>query len=164
VTFEEFVADRARALIGLGTAMSGDAHLAEDIVQDVLLKAHQRWSKISALNDPYSYVRRMVTNEYLSWRRKWSRIVPFAEVDIFSDAPDHATTHADRSALMEQLRTLTRRQRAVLALRFYDGLGDAQIAETLGCSEGAVRSYASRALARLRADSESLLPSSKEKS
>lgn len=160
MTFEQFVVDRTRSLIGLATAMSGDAHLAEDIVQDVLIKTHRNWANISTLDDPLSYVRRMVTNEYLSWRRKWSRLVPKADIVLTDDAPDDATTHADRTALLQELRTLTRRQRAVLALRYYSGLSDNQISAALGCSDGAVRSYASRALAELRAHRESLLPSS----
>ncbi len=159
MTFEDFVDERARALIGLVVAMSGDAYLAEDIVQDVLIKVHRRWDMIDGLDEPFSYVRRMATNEYLSWRRKWARVVPFANVEVRDDRPDEATQHADRDALMQQLARLTRRQRAVLALRFYSGLSDDQIAQTLGCSESSVRSYASRALASLRAEPEPLLPS-----
>lgn len=157
--FEEFVAAQTRALLGLGAAMSGDPHLAEDLVQDVLIKAHQRWDRISGLADPPSYVRRMLTNEYLSWRRKWARILPSDRLHIFDradDAPDAAVTHAERDALAGQLRQLPRRQRAVLALRFYSGLDDAEIARTLGCGESSVRSHASRALATLRVQAQDL--------
>ena len=159
VTFEEFVAQRTGALIGLAAAMSGDIHLAEDVVQDVLIKAHSRWLRIEELDDPFSYIRRMVVNEYLSWRRKWARLVPFADITLFDDRPDEATRHADRDALARQLATLTRRQRTVLALRYYSGLSDAEIAVALGCSEGSVRAHASRGLAALRAAPEVLLPS-----
>jgi RNA polymerase sigma factor (sigma-70 family) len=108
---------------------------------------------VSGLDDPPSYVRKMVTNEYLSWRRKWSRVVPFADPAIFQrppDRPDDATTLVDRDDLVSRLATLTRRQRVVLALRFFDGLSDAEIASTLGCGEGSVRTHASRGLAALR--------------
>jgi RNA polymerase sigma-70 factor (sigma-E family) len=152
--FEAFVRSQTRPLLGLATAMSGDPALAEDLVQDVLLKIHGRWERIAALDDPPSYVRRMLVNEYLSWRRKWSRVLPVASPDPsweLDDAPDHATTYADRTVLAAQIRRLTRRQRTVLALRFYGGLDDREIAETLGCSESSVRSHASRALAALRA-------------
>lgn len=162
--FEEFVGSQTRPLLGLATAMSGDAALAEDLVQDVLLKVHGRWERIAALDDPPSYVRRMLVNEYLSWRRKWSRITPVASAEPaweVDDAPDHATTYADRAALAEQLRRLTRRQRTVLALRFYGGLDDREIADTLGCSESSVRSHASRALAALREHADELLPSTR---
>lgn len=135
--------------------MSGDAHLAEDLVQEVLVKVHLRWTQIGALDDPPSYVRKMVTNEYLSWRRKWSRVVPFAEPHLFQQPPDHpdaTTTLADRDDLVRRLAKLTRRQRAVLALRFFEGLTDQEISTTLGCGEASVRTHASRGLAALRID------------
>jgi RNA polymerase sigma factor (sigma-70 family) len=94
-------------------------------------------------------------------------VVPVASVGPsrdLDDTPDPATTHADRAALVEQLRRLTRRQRTVLALRFYDGLDDREIAETLGCSESSVRSHASRALATSREHADELLPSTGETS
>ena len=65
--FDEFVADRLDGLLRYATVLTDDPHLAQDIVQDVLLRAQQRWTKIEA---PATYVRRMVTNEYLSWRRR----------------------------------------------------------------------------------------------
>jgi RNA polymerase sigma-70 factor (sigma-E family) len=156
MTFEEFAAARVRPLLGLMTAMCGDAGLAEDLVQDVLLKAHQRWSKIGRLDLPERYVRKMLVNEFLSWRRKWARIVPTAQVDLFDDGPDLATAHADRSALQSRLDQLPRRQQAVLALRYFGDLTDTEIAEALGCSVGAVRAYVSRGLATLRTDTELL--------
>lgn len=165
MTFDEFVRANTRGLIGLAIAMSGDPHLAEDVVQDVLIKAHRRWAHISTLADPPSYVRRMVTNEYLSWRRKWARVIPIGGPETFEHvpgAPDPAAQHADHAALAQQLRRLTRQQRAVLALRFYVGLPDPEIAQTLGCSESSVRSHASRALATLRVNSGDLLTSTEE--
>jgi len=157
VTFEEYVHRRTGALLGLAVAVSGDRHVAEDVVQDVLIKVQTRWASIERLDDPHAYVRRMVVNEHLSWRRKWSRVVPFAEVALFDDRPDDASRHADRAALIQALGSLTRRQRTVLALRFYEGLNDREIAAVLGCGEGSVRTHASRALAALRAQGDQLL-------
>jgi RNA polymerase sigma-70 factor (sigma-E family) len=137
--------------------MSGDPGLAEDLVQEVLIKAHRRWSKIEKLDVPFSYVRRMVVNEYISWHRRWSRVVPTADIELIDDAPDEATTHADRDALDAQLARLPRRQRTVLALRYFGGLSDSEIADALGCGVSAVRSYASRALATLREQPSALL-------
>ena len=95
----------------------------------------------------------MVVNEFLSWRRKWARIVPHAQVDLDqSDTPDHADRYADADESLAELSRLPKRQRAVLVLRYYGGLSDTEIAETLGCSPGTVRSYASRALASLRVE------------
>ena len=150
MTFDEFAAAHLRSLIGLATAMSGDPALGEDLDQDVLLKAHRNWTKIEKLGSPPAYVRRMLVNEFVSWRRKWSRLVPTAEIQLTDDRPDHASTHADRAALQTQLDRLPRQQRAALALRYFAGLSDGEIAEALRCEVTTVRSYISRALATLR--------------
>ncbi len=157
MTFDDFAAAQVRPLLGLGTAMSGDRGLAEDLVQEVLIKAHRHWKRIERLDAPAVYVRRMLVNEFLSWRRTWARVIPMAEIRLVDDTPDHATSHADRAALQAQLSRLPRRQRAVLALRYYGGLSDAEIATVLGCTVGTVRGYASRALATLRAEPAALL-------
>jgi len=92
----------------------------------------------------------MIVNEYLSWRRRWSRIVPQATPPEPPAVADHADNHSEREALRIELDKLPRRQRAVLVLRYYAGLSDPEIAEALGCTPGTVRGYASRALATLR--------------
>jgi RNA polymerase sigma factor (sigma-70 family) len=98
----------------------------------------------------------MVLNQYLSWRRRFARVEPRAlPPGPRHDEPDHATIHAERDALRAELDRLPRRQRAVLVLRFYAGMTDAEIAEELDCSAGTVRGYASRALATLRVSTES---------
>lgn len=151
MTFEEFTAARLPALLRFAVVLTGERGLAEDVVQEVLLRTHQKWAKIGAFDPPDPYVRRMIVNEYLSWRRRWSRQVPQADVRPEpSSTPDHATAHTEREALRTELDKLPRRQRAVLVLRYYAGLPDAQIAEVLGCSAGTVRGYASRGLAALR--------------
>lgn len=152
MTFDEFTGDRLPALLRYAAVLTGDRGLAEDVVQEVLLRAHQRWGHIGVLDTPEHYVRRMITNEYLSWRRRWARIVPHADLPEPVSAPDHAGGHAERDALVGELAKLPRRQRAVLVLRYYAGLSDAQIAVELGCSAGTVRGYASRALASLRVE------------
>ena len=160
MTFEEFTAGRLPALLRYAAVLTGERGLAEDVVQEVLLRAHQRWSHIGGLESPEHYVRRMITNEYLSWRRRWARVVPQADVGRDSaDEADHAGRHAERDALTAELAKLPRRQRAVLVLRYYAGLSDAEIAGELGCSAGTVRGYASRALATLRVE---LLPTAEE--
>jgi RNA polymerase sigma-70 factor (sigma-E family) len=160
ITFEQFVTTRLRQLVGLAVSLcSGDRPQAEDLVQEVLLKAHRRWDRMAPDRDPYSYVRRMVVNEYLSWRRRWGRMLPSQNLpDVIPDAPDPATTYADRTVLDAALATLAKRQRAVLVLRYYDGLTDREIAEVLGCSVGTVRGYASRALAAMRTHMNTLVP------
>lgn len=153
LSFDTFVVERMPAVLRFTGVLTGDRHLAEDVVQEVLLKAHKRWDDIAAKDQPEAYVRRMVVNEYISWLRKWSRILPSGNmraIDERQAVPDHASQHADRSDLADRLRRLPARQRAVIVLRFYQGLSDAEIADVLGCGAGTVRGYASRALAALR--------------
>jgi RNA polymerase sigma-70 factor (sigma-E family) len=160
LSFEAFVAAHLHALLGLSIAITADPFLGEDLVQDVLLKAHQRWELVSQAEDPAAYVRRMLINEHVSWRRKWARLVPVADASLAAslyldgDRPDLADTHAERAALAARLRELSGRQRVVLAMRYYAGMSDEEIAAELGCGVSAVRSYASRALARLRESSD----------
>jgi len=151
VTFDEYAAARLPALLRYAAVLAGDRDLAQDIVQEVLARAHSRWHKIVQLEAPDQYVRRMVINEFISWRRRWGRVVPVAEiVPAQGTVPDAAAVHAERDALLAELAMLPRRQQAVLVLRYYEGLTDAEIAELLGCRPGTVRGYASRALAALR--------------
>jgi RNA polymerase sigma-70 factor (sigma-E family) len=153
MTFEEFVANRLGALMRYAVVLAGDRSLAEDVVADALVRAYERWPRIVAADQPEAYVLRMVTNQYLSWRRRWSRTVLRADVQPpCGDEPDDATRHAERDALRQRLAALPPRQRAVLVLRYYCGMSDAEIADALGCSHGTVRGYASRALGALRID------------
>ncbi|MFG1812811.1 SigE family RNA polymerase sigma factor [Kribbella sp. NPDC049174] len=150
MTFDEWTRSGLPQLLRFATALCGSGHLAEDIVQDIAIKAHRNWARISAAGSPDAYLRRMAVNEYLSWRRKWSRYVPRAEIIAAEHTADPADQAADRDQLITELAKLPRRQRAVLVLRYYGGQTDNEIAETLGCSPGTVRAHASRALATLR--------------
>ena len=162
--FSAFVAERQRALLRLAMVLCGDARLAEDLVADVLGRAFEKWARIDTTEQPYAYVRRMVVNEYLSWRRRLRRTAPYAQLeDLVGEVPDHAGPHAERDALIDQLASLPRQQRATLVLRYYEGLSDAEIAATLGCGESTVRSNAARALATLRIGLAPLTTSAKER-
>jgi RNA polymerase sigma-70 factor (sigma-E family) len=152
MTFEQFATDRLDRLLGTAWAICGEHALAEDLVQDVLLKVHTRWERIEALENRDAYVRKMLVNQYLSWRRKWLRIMPARRLPEPDVVPDHAERHAEWAALHAALSRLPRQQRVVLALRYYETLTDNEIAEVLGCSPGTVRGYASRALSSLRED------------
>jgi RNA polymerase sigma-70 factor (sigma-E family) len=150
-SFDEFVADRLDGLLRYATVLTDDPHLAQDIVQDVLLRAQQRWANIAS---PPTYVRRMVTNEYLSWRRRAvRRMVPSSHDVLDALGPpedDHATAYDERDAMLAQLSRLPRKQRAAVVLRYYEGYSDAEIAAVLRCGASTVRSQISRALATLR--------------
>ena len=77
MTFDEYVDGRLGALLRHATAITCDPHLAQDVVQEVLVRAQSRWDHIGQLSRPDAYVRRMVLNEFLSWRRRFSgRAVP----------------------------------------------------------------------------------------
>jgi RNA polymerase sigma-70 factor (sigma-E family) len=151
VSFEEFASRQLRPLLGLAIAISSDVATAEDLVQDVLIKAHKHWDRIEGLDDPVAYVRRMLVNEHISWRRKWSRIVPRADLsDDYEVAADFSGGVVQRDLMSRLIADLPRQQQTVLALRYYAGLTDAEIAQTMHCSPGTIRGYASRALATLR--------------
>ncbi|MBM9506205.1 SigE family RNA polymerase sigma factor [Actinacidiphila acididurans] len=155
-TFEEYVSGRGTALLRLAYLLSGDSHLAEDLTQDVLLRVHRRWRRVATLDHPDAYVKRMLLNEYLSWRRRRSSTEVPAPADTGVPVTGADGDIGERVAMQEAawrlLATLPRRQRAVLVLRFYEDLSDAQIAEVLGCAAATVRSQAARALATLRAE------------
>ena len=154
MTFEEFAAERLPAVLRFAAILTGDRALAEDLAQEVLIRAHSRWSKIGSLDRPEYYVRKMILNEFLRWRRReWRQIPSGAGSDVDRrSAPDHAAGYAERDALFAKLGKLPARQRAVLALRYYEGLSDTEIADLIGCKPGTVRGYATRALAALRVE------------
>ncbi|CRK57541.1 RNA polymerase ECF sigma factor [Alloactinosynnema sp. L-07] len=154
-SFDAFAADRLSWLLRYATALTCDPYLAQDIVQEVMLRAQSRWSRISALDAPDHYVKRMVTNEYLSWRRRRAaRDVTSAHSTLEAISPpvrDPAHQHAERDAMRACIATLPRKQRAAIVLRYYEDNTDEEIAGVLGCSAGTVRSHISRALSTLRA-------------
>jgi RNA polymerase sigma-70 factor (sigma-E family) len=151
MTFEEFVQARLPAVLGFATVLAGQQSTAEDLAQEVLIRVHARWDTIGGLDRPEMYVRKMVLNEFLSWRRRSWRLIPAGDHDLTDgSAPDHATGYAEHDAMLAEVAKLPRRQRAVLVLRYYEDRSDAEIAELLGCAPVSVRAYASKALAALR--------------
>jgi RNA polymerase sigma-70 factor (sigma-E family) len=154
VTFEEFVSARLAALVRYATVVTWDPHLAEDITQNVLVRAQARWSRISRLDAPELYVKRMVVNEFLSWRRRRAaQSIPLARESLdalLAPAPDQTARRDDRDAMMRLIAALPPRQRAVIALRFYEDLPVEEIAEILGCRTVTVRTHLARALAALQ--------------
>ena len=149
--FAEYVARQRPALMRFATVLTCRTWLADDLVSDVLGRAFERWDRISVMAEPHAYVRRMVVNEYLSWRRRLTRTSPRAEVEprVISDGADE---RAERDAMIRRLAALPRKQRAAVVLRYYAGLPDNEIAAQLGCRETTVRSQIHRALAALRID------------
>jgi RNA polymerase sigma-70 factor (sigma-E family) len=154
VTFEEFAAANTAALLRYAAVLTGDRHLAQDLVQDALIRTHDRWSRVESADRPDAYVRRIVVNLYLSWRRRAAvrrtTLTADGQPPHGRTVPGPADAHAERDALWGRLAALPPRQRAVLVLRYYEDLADADIAAVLGCSAATVRGHAFRALAALR--------------
>lgn len=153
MTFEAFIEAELGALTRFAGGLAGDRALAEDILSDALLKAARRWRHISALRDPAAYVRRIVVNTYLSDRRKARRrrTDPTDSLPALDrPGPDASETVAARDEVERLLATLPPRQRAVIVLRYLLDESDDQIARTLGCTPGTVRSHLSHARAALR--------------
>ncbi|GAB7039266.1 MULTISPECIES: SigE family RNA polymerase sigma factor [Catenuloplanes] len=149
--FDDFVHGRGRALLRFAYVLSGDAHLAEDLVQEVLARMHRRWPKVTAMDSPEAYVRTAIVRQFVSWRRRFS-----AREAILADVPEPAgfdepqARVAARDQMWQLMAGLPRSQRAVLVLRFYEDLPDDEIAALLGCGQSTVRSQAARALAKMR--------------
>ncbi|WP_433831590.1 SigE family RNA polymerase sigma factor [Actinoplanes sp. CA-015351] len=156
MTFEDFLAARLAALLRYATVLACDPHLAEDIVQEVLARAQPRWERIATADVPEAYVKRMIINELASWRRRRaSRVVPLSHEALETvTAPDsdRQAELGERDAMIRRIARLPVKQRIVIALRFYEGLSDHEIAGLLGCRPATVRSHTSRALASLRAN------------
>jgi len=151
VDFEDFVTSRGRALERYAFVLSGDPHLAQDLVQNTLVKAYRRWAWVVRADDPDRYVRRILTRSFIDEkRRRSSGERPTADVPDSPGGRDPATVAVVRDQVRRALATLTAHQRAVLVLRHFEGYDDEAIADVLHCSPGTIRSHASRGLDRLR--------------
>ena len=149
--FAQFGEARQRALQRTAWLLTGDWALAEDLVQTALARSWPRWERIQRRDDPEIYVRRVMLNTWSTWyRRKWRGEKPAAAVPDSAAAGDMAAEVAVRLAVREALGSLPRRQRAVLVLRIYDDLPEAQVAHVLNCAVGTVKATMSQALAKLR--------------
>ena len=151
--FEEFMTSRWPRLVRLAFGLTGDRCLAEDLAQTARVSAYASWWRVRRADDPDAYVRRILINASRSrWRR--GRVTEQAAgppAEVPDPAADPAVTIGERSALLKALDALPPRQRAVVVLRYWADLSDAQAAAMLGCSASTVRSQAARALAKLRA-------------
>jgi RNA polymerase sigma-70 factor (sigma-E family) len=152
--YVEYVSARVPALRRLAYVLTGDGHRADDLVQQTITTLYVKWARASRADHLDAYVRTMLVRTYLDERR-----LAWARVRLFRDAPEPEPVAndgaEDRQVLRDALRRLPRRQRAVLVLRFFYDLPVDEVARTLGCSPGTVKSHTSRGLAALR----SLLPS-----
>jgi RNA polymerase sigma-70 factor (sigma-E family) len=148
--FVEFVAARWTSLYRLAYLLTASPTAAEDLLQTTFEKTYASWPRISRMEFPEAYVRRMLANALVSSRRRaWLR-------EVSSDSVPEAAGEAievgvlDRSLLWPLVCALPVRQRAVIVLRYYEDLTEAQIADLLGCAPGTVKSQTSAAMKALR--------------
>lgn len=148
--FREFVAARSAALLRTAYLLSGDWATAEDLLQTALTKTYLAWKRLGGIEAVEPYARRVMVNTSTSWwRRRWHGERP---TEVLPERPglDEIEQQLDRDLLWRHLKELPSRQRAVLVLRYYEDLSEAQTAALLEISPGTVKSQASRALATLR--------------
>ena len=150
--FTEWATGCQRALLRSAYLLTGDLHRAEDLVQAALLEVFRRWPRLRDRADPVGYARKTVVTTHLNLVRRLSwREVPVASFpDDGAAASDGHDGTVQRLALRAALLRLPPRMRAVLVLRYFDDLSEQDTAAALGCSQGTVKSSASRGLARLR--------------
>jgi RNA polymerase sigma-70 factor (sigma-E family) len=147
-TLSGFASEQSVPLTRFAYLLCGDHQQAEDLVQDAYLALYRRFGETLTIDAPVSYARRTILNAHISaGRRRSASERVLAEVP---DSPTPATDSAEQDAMWRALTVLPDRQRAVLVLRYYLDVPDAEIARTLGCRAGTVRSLATRAFATLR--------------
>lgn len=153
--FDAFVAARWRSLLRTAYLLTHDEGHAEDLVQEALTKLWFAWDRVDG--DPEPYVRRIIVTTHTSWRRRrwWSELVS----DRVGDIPTSSRDTVPDVDVWSALAHLPPRQRAVLVLRYFEDLSEAETADTLGCTIGTVKSQHAKALRRLRLDRVVVVPS-----
>jgi RNA polymerase sigma-70 factor (sigma-E family) len=154
--FREFARGHAVALRRSAYLLCGDWHLADDLVQATLIKLYRAWPRVGGQHEPVSYARKILLRCWLDERRRPWRRAERSDGDVpdSADPADGPAAYQDTAGLRDELfgllASLPARRRAVLVLRYFESLSVEETAAALGCSEGTVKSQASRALAELR--------------
>lgn len=147
--FGAYVRRRTPALLRYAHVLTGDASRAEDLVQGALAATYRKWASVQ---DPDAYVRRAVLHAHLNRRMRLLRREHVT--DVLPEVPGAAARSEERLDLIRALATLPKRQRAVVVLRYFEDLTEAQTAEAMGVSVGTVKSTHAKALAALRGRAE----------
>jgi RNA polymerase sigma-70 factor (sigma-E family) len=149
--FAQFVRDQTSTLLRSAYLLTGNSVAAEDLVQETFVRLFPKWDRVQAADVPMAYVRRSMVNGFLNQRRRpASRELVVDEVPERIDGRDIGAEVTNRDLVWRLLTTLPDRQRVALVMRFFDDLADEDIAKSLGCRLGTVRSLISRGLAALR--------------
>lgn len=146
--FVEFASARTPQLFRAACLLTGDWHLAEDLVQETLGKLYLSWRRIGRMESPGAYANTVLVHTYLSHRRL--RRASERPSDRLPETAGSARDPALRLALLDGLALLSPKDRAVLVLRYWEDCSVAETADVLDLSVGAVRTQAHRALQRLR--------------
>ena len=149
-SFRQFVAAGSPALLRVAYLLVGDLGQAEDLLQSALVKTYLAWGRIRDREAVHAYVRRVLVTTATSWRRRRSWLERPVAALPEPAAPDFAVRHIESAAVRQALLTLPPKQRAVVVLRFYEDMTEAEVAEALGVSRGTVSRYPARAHAALR--------------
>ncbi|MFE7929714.1 SigE family RNA polymerase sigma factor [Streptomyces sp. NPDC057456] len=149
--FQEFVRARWSRLVRTAYLLTGDVHHAEDLTQTALAKAYRSWRRISRSDNPEAYVRRMLVscNSDRFRKRRVTEALTAAPPER-AGRDEGAGRVEERGSLLAGLAQLPPKQRAVVVLRYWEDLSEAEVADVLGCSPGTVKSQASKGLAKLR--------------
>lgn len=158
VSFEQFVEGSSSRMLTMAMLLTGHSRVdAEDLLQTVLERAYRRWRRICRTGDPGPYVRRMLVNAAVD---RWRLLRRRPELPLAPEGPlpavatlsgaDMTAAVADQDLLWRALACLPSGQRAVLVLRYYEDLTEAQTAAVLGCTVGSVKTQTFRALSKLR--------------
>ena len=147
--FDRFVGDNSDGLLRTAYLMVGDLHEAEDLLQETLLKVASRWRRVSRMDNPVAYARRILVNLALHGSSRRSR----HRAELKATPPAETAAHPAHldidDQLFDALAVLPPRQRAALVLRYFLDLSEAEAAAALSCSLGTVKSSTSRGLKRL---------------
>ncbi|WP_139978402.1 SigE family RNA polymerase sigma factor [Nocardioides litoris] len=163
--FAAFVHGRSAALHRAAYLMVGERALAQDLVQEALVKTYAAWPRLRQPENAEAYCRKAITTTAISWfrRRRWTHERPADALPEPAGGPDVAGGVTQSRWLWDALQTLPARQRACIVLRYYEDLTEAQTAAAMGCAVGTVKSQTAAAIARLRDalgdDDPDLLPS-----
>ena len=146
--FSAWVADHHRPLLAFAQLIAGDVQTGEDLLQTALARTYLKWRKVGARGEhPLGYIRRIIVNENASmWRRAWKR----RERSTSSPPESQMVDVSPIDTTWALVGGLPAQQRAAIALRFYADLTVAETADAMGCSQGAVKTHTSRAIAKLK--------------
>ena len=147
--FTEFVRAHSASLFRTAYLMTGDYQRAEDVLQAALVRVYQHWPRVDTMDRPAGYARRVVVNQSVSWWRKRSShesLLRLSDEPAWDGRVDDVAEH---ERVWKAVLSLPRRQRAVMVLRYYEDMTEAQIAETLAMAPGTVKSHSHAAVRRL---------------